>query len=155
MECARWLSPEIGVRCNGIILRLLKGETIKGAPLTPAQRRLRKQKLKLHGSELREEIDGVRRQLDALRASEDLPGHVAVREWLANHGRALSHGELTRLSVRLASEARKGTITAGEKTLQVNTMARSQRVATYAPEAIATAFAALFAPLLAAAEAQP
>jgi hypothetical protein len=148
IECARWLSPALSIRCNRIIRRLLAGETIKGAPLTPAQRRLRKQRLKLHGSELRVEIDGVRRQLDAMREAEDLPGHVAVREWLAEQCLTLAHGDLSRLCIRLAAEARRGAITSGEKSVAVNTKARVQRVNTYAPEAIAAAHAALFPALL-------
>lgn len=147
MECARWLSPGLSIRCNEVIIRLLNGETVQGAPLTPPQRRLRKSKLKMRASELRVEIDALRRQLEALKAAEDLPGHVAVREWL--HGRCvLSHGELTRLCTRLSKEARRGVITAGEKTLQVNNLARMQRVPTYAPEVIAKAAGDLFPALL-------
>ncbi len=148
IECARWLSPALSIRCNRIIRRLLAGETIKGAPLTPSQRRLRKQKLKLRGSELRVEIDGVRRQLDSMRASEDLPGHVAVREWLAEQSLTLVHGDLSRLCIRLAADARRGAITAGEKTVATNTRARSQRVPTYTPESISAAHATLFPPML-------
>ena len=143
IECARWLSPEFSIRCNRIIRRLLAGEPVKAAPLTRAQRRLRKQRLKLRGSELREEVDAVRRQLEAMRASEDVPGHVAVREWLAGEGRVLSHGDTTRVSLRLSKEARRGEITAGEKTLATKTLARAARVPTYPPEAIAAAVAAL------------
>jgi hypothetical protein len=72
----------------GIIRRIFNGETIKGATLSPVQRRLRKQRLKLRGTELRVEIDAVRRQLDAMRSAEDLPGHVALREWLEGQGLA-------------------------------------------------------------------
>jgi len=144
LECARWLSPELSIQCNRIILRLLSGETVKGMELNPTQRRLRKQRLKLHGSELRAEIENVRRQLDALLMSEELEGHVPICEWLGAGGHGLSQGERTQLGVLLARQARRGEITSGEKTIPVNNKSRVRRTVTYTPEAISAAFTALF-----------
>ena len=109
---------------------------------------MRKQRLKLHGSELRVEIDGVRRQLEAMRRAEDLPGHIAVREWLAQTGIVLPHGDLTRLCKRLSDRARRGEITSGEKSVATTTASRCMRSATYEPEAITATHAELFQSLL-------
>lgn len=144
MECARWLAPGLSVRCNEAIVRILNGEAVEGSALSPVQRRLRKQRLKLRGTELRVEIDSVRKQLDSIRSTEDLPGLIAVREWLAQTGINLTHGDLVRLTVRLAAQARSGQIPSGERTIVVNTAARCARAATYPTEAIASTFAALF-----------
>ena len=112
--------------------------------LTPAQRRLIKQQLKLKSIELRVELDSVRRQLEAMRRAEDMPGHIAVREWVAQTGINLSHSDLTRLCKRMSTRARRGEITSGEKSVETNTSSRNMRAATYEPEIIAATHAELF-----------
>ena len=144
IECARWLSPRLGVQCNEIVYRLLNGETVKGVALSPAQQRRRRLQLRLRGAEAREVIDDVRRAFDAMRAAAEIPAHVAIREWLVEHGLTLDHSARSRLGTRLSTAVRRGEITAGEKTVPVDNAARAQRVPTYAPEAIAAAHAGLF-----------
>lgn len=151
VEFARWCDPVFGLACNKVVHRLISGESLETAyaQMTRTERKRLLLRLKLSDSEHRIGLDKNRRERDAVRKAVELPGHVALREWLAEQGRALSPGELGSLGYRLAKEARLGRITAGEKTIATNTKARCQRVATYAPEAIAAAHAALFPALLA------
>lgn len=144
VEFARWCNATFGLLCNKVMIRIFKGEAADILGMTPSEKRVAKMRLKLEASEHRTGIDKVRRKLEAIRRSEDLPGHVAVREWLAENRLALDHGDLVRLSVRLAAGARSGTITSGEKTIATGTLARVQRAPTYEPQAIAAAYSSLF-----------
>lgn len=144
MECARWLSPELSVRCNQIIRRLLSGEIIADVALAPDQQRLRRQQLRFQRMELQNELKKVRRQFDEMRAAEAPDGHVSVGDWIAQQGFTLPEGAASKLGIRLARDARQGIITSGAKTVPVDNKSRCARKAAYAPEAIASTFAALF-----------
>jgi len=148
IECARWLSPELSIRCNRIIRRLLAGETIRGNSQSPVLRQLGKQRLKLRATELQAEIVAVRRQLANLIASEELPGHVTLAEWLGATGHGLTWAERAQLGTRLARQARQGEITSGTKNVPDKASGRMRRFVTYQPEAIAAVHAVLCPPQL-------
>jgi len=127
-----------------VLPALHRGESVQGVPMTIAMRRLQKQKLLIKQSELLVDLEEVRNELEALRESGNLPGHLSVQEWMEENGLDLNHTNRCKIGYQLARDSDQGKITQGEKSVPVKNKARVRRLFTYPPEAIAATYAELF-----------